>query len=231
MRNQQNDRSQSRQTFNRPEQRNARWEAESWRELGDEERGRRRDERRDEREGRRYQGSDQEREYGRRDERESSFERRFSSDRDRGFGQADRFDRSYATAYREEGMDRGDLESSTRRYAGRGPRGYKRSDERIREDVSELLTRNSEVDATDIEVEVREGEVVLRGTVIDRRMKRVAEELAEDVSGVRDVTNQIKVRTEMASGPTVEENRETEGSLGSKSLSGKKIQGGTVVNH
>lgn len=79
-------------------------------------------------------------------------------------------------------------------YAGRGPKGYKRSDERIREDVSEVLTRNEDVDATEIEVTVNDGIVTLAGTVDDRHAKRIAEDLAQDVSGVRDVQNQIRVQ-------------------------------------
>ena len=79
-------------------------------------------------------------------------------------------------------------------YAGRGPKGYKRSDERIREDVSEVLTRNHDVDATNIEVTVNDGIVVLAGTVDDRHSKRIAEDITQDVSGVRDVQNQIRVQ-------------------------------------
>src|SRR5579884_2129826 len=44
-------------------------------------------------------------------------------------------------------------------YAGRGPRNYKRSDERIQEDVNEQLTLHPGIDATDIEVSVHEGDV------------------------------------------------------------------------
>ena len=84
----------------------------------------------------------------------------------------------------------------TQSYAGRGPKGYKRSDERIKEDVSEALARHSEIDASDIEVAVKDGEVTLTGTVNERGMKRMAEEAAEDCSGVRDVINQIRVKQE-----------------------------------
>jgi osmotically-inducible protein OsmY len=79
-------------------------------------------------------------------------------------------------------------------YAGRGPKGYKRSDERIREDVSEALTRSHEVDATNIEVAVNDGIVTLTGSVDDRHAKRMAEDVAQDVSGVRDVQNQLRVQ-------------------------------------
>ena len=78
-------------------------------------------------------------------------------------------------------------------YAGRGPRGYQRSDERIREEVSERLTDDDRIDASGIEVAVAGGEVTLTGTVESRRMKRHAEDLAESVRGVRDVHNQLRV--------------------------------------
>lgn len=80
------------------------------------------------------------------------------------------------------------------RHAGRGPKGYKRSDERIREDVSEQLTRDPWVDATEIEIEVREGEITLTGVVHTRDEKRRAEDAIERVSGVRDIHNQIRVQ-------------------------------------
>jgi osmotically-inducible protein OsmY len=81
-------------------------------------------------------------------------------------------------------------------FAGRGPRGYRRSDEHIREEVCERLTRHGRVDATDIEIRVANGEVTLEGSVNDRESKRLAEDVAESVFGVRDVTNHIKVRRE-----------------------------------
>ena len=79
------------------------------------------------------------------------------------------------------------------RYAGRGPRGYRRSDERIREDVNERLTDDWRVDASDIEVSVDSGVVTLAGRVDSRAEKRRAEDVAESVSGVTDVSNQLRV--------------------------------------
>ena len=79
------------------------------------------------------------------------------------------------------------------RFAGRGPKGYKRSDERIREEVSEELYRHPDVDATEVEVQVQNGEVTLTGKVEDRQQKRLAEDIAERCSGVHDVHNQLKV--------------------------------------
>ena len=76
-------------------------------------------------------------------------------------------------------------------YAGRGPKNYQRTDERIREDVVARLTDDHRVDATDVDVQVVNGEVTLSGHVLDRRMRRAAEECVEDLPGVRDVHNQL----------------------------------------
>lgn len=79
-------------------------------------------------------------------------------------------------------------------FTGRGPRGWRRSDERIRDDVNDRLTQHGMIDASEIEVEVRDGEVMLRGTVDERRQKRMAEDVAESVLGVQDVNNQLRVK-------------------------------------
>ncbi|HKU38671.1 MAG TPA: BON domain-containing protein, partial [Polyangiales bacterium] len=60
--------------------------------------------------------------------------------------------------------------------AFRGPKGYKRSDERIREDVSDRLSQEDELDPSEIEVMVSNGDVTLTGTVETRREKFLAEE-------------------------------------------------------
>jgi osmotically-inducible protein OsmY len=98
------------------------------------------------------------------------------------------------------GQPRGMPEPRTLRgpHAGKGPKGYKRSDERIREDVCERLTDHHDVDATDIEVTVENGEVTLSGLVGVRRDKLMAEHVAEGVSGVFDIHNEIRVRREGA---------------------------------
>jgi hypothetical protein len=79
------------------------------------------------------------------------------------------------------------------RFSGRGPRGYRRSDERIYEDVCELLTRHGEIDASGMEVEVHSATVILRGMADSGRTRRLAEELVEDIPGVRDVQNELRV--------------------------------------
>jgi osmotically-inducible protein OsmY len=78
-------------------------------------------------------------------------------------------------------------------YEGLGPKGYKRSDEDIYEDVCSRLTRHGYIDASKIEVEVHEGEVVLKGIVPDRQMKRMAEDALETIAGVFDIHNQLRI--------------------------------------
>lgn len=80
------------------------------------------------------------------------------------------------------------------RHAGRGPKGYQRSDERIREDACDALTADSHVDASNITLRVEAGEVTLDGTVEDRRMKRRAEDCVEELPGVRQVHNRLVVQ-------------------------------------
>lgn len=78
-------------------------------------------------------------------------------------------------------------------HHGKGPKGFKRSDERIREDVCQALFESPEVDASDIEVDVREGHVYLKGVVESREAKTRAEFLAERVYGIFDVHNELKI--------------------------------------
>lgn len=76
---------------------------------------------------------------------------------------------------------------------GKGPKGYKRSDDRILEDVSDALYRCYEVDATEIEVSVEAGVVTLKGFVDSRISKKAAEMTIESIPGVRDVNNQLVI--------------------------------------
>jgi osmotically-inducible protein OsmY len=86
----------------------------------------------------------------------------------------------------------------SRGFAGRGPKGYQRSDDRIREDICERLTANDDVDASDVTVAVRDGEVTLEGSVVDRRMRRDAEACADEVIGVREIHNRLQARATAA---------------------------------
>ena len=95
---------------------------------------------------------------------------------------------------REHGMRGGEPWTVPGPHTGRGPQGYERSDQAILEDVCERLTRHGEVDASDITVRCEQREVTLEGTVEDRRAKRLAEDTAESVFGVRDVQNRLRIR-------------------------------------
>lgn len=81
-------------------------------------------------------------------------------------------------------------------HRGRGPRGYRRSDERIREDICDMLTDDPYIDASNMEVTVKDCEVTLSGNVSSREDKRRAEDIAERISGVKDVHNSLRVSAE-----------------------------------
>lgn len=98
----------------------------------------------------------------------------------------------------------GDEEATQRRrmdqyrggyHRGKGPKGYRRSDERIREDVNDRLTEDGYLDASEVEVAVNNGEVTLTGIVVSRHDKRRAEDIAESASGVNNVENRLRVKT------------------------------------
>ncbi|MFB0613019.1 BON domain-containing protein [Aurantiacibacter poecillastricola] len=85
-------------------------------------------------------------------------------------------------------------------HRGRGPSNYNRSDERMLEDACERLTHDHGVDASDMEVTVKNGELTLDGKVNTRWEKRRAEDCVHDVSGVNHVQNNLRIReTDMRS--------------------------------
>lgn len=97
--------------------------------------------------------------------------------------------------YREQAeVPRPQRAAATESFRGRGPRGYRRSDDRIREDVCDRLTEDHDIDASDIDLKVEAGEVTLEGTVAERRFKWLAEEIASSCSGVVDVHNHLRVK-------------------------------------
>jgi osmotically-inducible protein OsmY len=81
-----------------------------------------------------------------------------------------------------------------RNYVGKGPKGYRRSDESIKEDVCKRLFQSHDIDASDLEVDVNEGTVSLTGTVPFKDMKHYAEFLSMGVSGVQFIANKLEVR-------------------------------------
>lgn len=110
-------------------------------------------------------------------------------------------------------------------HRGRGPRGYSRSDERIREDVNDRLTDDSYVDASDVDIAVSGGEVTLSGHVDSRTAKRRAEDIAESVSGVRHVQNNLRVRQPTGTGATMATGTST--AAGASAMAGMGATGTT----
>jgi len=102
-------------------------------------------------------------------------------------------------------------------YTGRGPKGYKRSDQQITEDACQRLERDGEIDASEIEVTSEDGIIRLRGTVHDRKTKRRAEECVESIYGARDVMNELRVSHESPD--------QWQGAQGSRSRGAQASQG------
>jgi hypothetical protein len=154
--------------------------------------------------------------YGR--EYSSNYGRDYASDYERGYGRSygtgyggapdepggafgresttGRGWRGYRTGYGPGTPYRGRLDEPGVDYRGLGPRGYTRSDERIREDVCDRLSDDPLVDASDVEVSVSHSEITLSGTVSSREQKRRAEDCADDVPGVMHVQNNLRVNTQ-----------------------------------
>lgn len=100
----------------------------------------------------------------------------------------------FGPVYGQGGNRQGAAYEPPRSRSGRTPKGYTRSDERIREDVNDRLMQAYGLDPGEIEVKVESGEVKLTGSVESREEKFLAEQLAESVSGVKDIANQLRVQ-------------------------------------
>lgn len=102
------------------------------------------------------------------------------------------------------GSNHSGLAATTRRgFKGVGPRNYVRPKERVIEDVNQAFADHDALDASHIDVAMDQGEViVLKGTVPSRACKRLAEDLAERISGVRDVRNELRIEQSQGSTPS-----------------------------
>jgi len=135
--------------------------------------------------------SDYERNYG-----SGSREAHGQQRREQGYGNRERdwWDRATDEVSSWFGDEDAERRRRMDRHRGRGPKNYTRSDERIREDVSDQLTDDPLIDASDIDVSVSNQEVTLSGTVASRNERRLAEEVAEQASGVKYVQNNLRVK-------------------------------------
>lgn len=122
------------------------------------------------------------------------FGTRWDFDRDAGYG-----DRRPNQPYRGSGQERYRQNQAEDwqipgPYTGMGPRGYRRSDERIQDQICEIFTRHGKIDARGVEINVQDGNVTLTGEVNRKLEKYLAEEIASSVSGVNEVENHLKVK-------------------------------------
>ena len=92
-------------------------------------------------------------------------------------------------------------------HRGKGPKGYRRADHRIIEDINELMMEDPWLDPTEIAVDAVEGRVQLVGIVAHARDKAYAEELARSVSGVTEVLNNIEVVTQSGAANSLRQER------------------------
>lgn len=76
-------------------------------------------------------------------------------------------------------------------YRGKGP--AKPTDDQMKTAIEQILTDDPWLDASVMGVNVRNGIVQLQGAVASRQARRRAEELTDQVAGVRDVQNQLSI--------------------------------------
>src|SRR3546814_19727020 len=104
-------------------------------------------------------------------------------------------------------------------YRGRGPKGYQRSNERLKEDICERLTDAPDVDAGEIGIQCKDGIVTLEGSVESRHMKHRVEDIVDSCSGVKDVENRLRVAPgQQASGQNTQSGQSEQGRRFSGSL-------------
>lgn len=75
----------------------------------------------------------------------------------------------------------------------RGPKGYQRSDERLKEDICERLWAAYHIDSSEVSVDVKGGKVSLEGSVPTRHMKHAIEDIVDACPGVTDIDNRVRV--------------------------------------
>ncbi len=170
--------------------------------------------------------------WGRSDWRRGRESGRGGYGEDRGF--LERAGDEIASWFGDEDAERRRREDEMRaQHRGRGPRGYTRSDDRIREDVNDRLTDDPHIDASEIDVSVSNAEVTLSGTVDHRMTRRRAEDIVESISGVRHVQNNLRVRQHTGMGRGSGPNAGT--SAGASAMAGMggtsgSMTGGTTGN-
>jgi len=73
------------------------------------------------------------------------------------------------------------------------PRGERPTDDRMKDEIGQLLNRHTQLDASDIHVDVRNGVVTLSGNVESRQEKRIVERIASNAFGIQEVNNNLNI--------------------------------------
>jgi hypothetical protein len=128
-------------------------------------------------------------------------------------------------SYGERGRDRPGF---FQRLFKRGPKGYQRSDERLREDISERLMYAMEIDSSEVTVNVSDGRVTLDGTVPDRYMKHAIEDLVDECPGVQDIDNRVRVQREGSSTSSLSGSGTSDVGTSTTSRTGSSTTGSTT---
>lgn len=97
--------------------------------------------------------------------------------------------RSYAQDRAGESRTGGTRASGHR---GKGPKGYERTDDRLKELICERLTDDDSIDASEVTVSVAQGRVTLDGTVDSRQSKYDIEECVEQC-GAKEIINNLRI--------------------------------------
>lgn len=104
------------------------------------------------------------------------------------------------------------------RPRGVAPKGYKKSDQRLTEDLGEALMDEG-IDCGNVEVQVKDGVVTITGEITDRSDKYRIEHVAAGMMGVQDVDNQLRV-AKSSSQTESKPGRTGEGQAGSAGVGG-----------
>ena len=116
----------------------------------------------------------------------------YGQDSTQGYGQGSQQGYSQQ-AYGQQGYGQQGTGQGMGQHRGKGPKGYQRSDERIKELISERLRDDPHIDPSEVTVTVQGGKITLEGTVDSRQTKNAIEEIAEQF-GTQDVQNNLRVQ-------------------------------------
>jgi hypothetical protein len=107
-------------------------------------------------------------------------------------------------------------------HRGKGPKGYQRTDDRLKELICERLRDDPEIDPSEVTINVSGSRVTLDGSVDSRRTKNAIEDIVEQFD-VTDVQNNLRVTKQAA------QSGQGQGAQGSQSEWGKSATAGRTA--